>query len=93
MPDINANGSVNGVGALVIDMSTRQTAETELLEVQPRLSDGIEVTPGSFACYDNDDRQQIFNSQYYKMYPQSADLIRVGNTFEEIIRGGVARGQ
>ena len=93
VPDINADGSVNGVVALVIDVSTQQKAETELLEAQRRFSDAIEAIPDGFAYYDSDDRLQIFNSQYYKMYPQSADLIRVGNTFEEIIRGGVARGQ
>ncbi|MAA98405.1 MAG: hypothetical protein CMN86_08935 [Stappia sp.] len=53
----------------------------------------IEALPDAFVLYDPDDRLVICNSRYRELYATSADVIRVGNRFEEMLRAGVARGQ
>lgn len=58
-----------------------------------QLAEAIEAIDDGFALYGPDDRLVTFNSRYRTYYDASSDLISVGKTFEEIIRGGVASGQ
>jgi len=78
--------------ALVVDVSEQHAVESELRTAKTRFSDAIEAIPDGFAYYDSEDRLQIFNSQYHRIYSSSTDKIAIGYTFEEIIRDGVARG-
>ena len=92
VPDVNADGTVVGMVALVVDVSEQHAVESELRTAKTRFSDAIEAIPDGFAYYDSEDRLQIFNSQYHRIYSSSTDKIAIGYTFEEIIRDGVARG-
>lgn len=58
-----------------------------------QLSDAIEALDDGFAVFDPSDRLSISNSRYRQIYRTSADLLSPGATFEEILRGGVERGQ
>lgn len=64
----------------------RETAQRQLIRAIENLNDG-------FALYDTDDRLVLFNQRYKDFYQKSADLLVHGARFEDIIRGGVARGQ
>ena len=93
VPDVAADGTVLGFVALVIDIAEQRRIEEELDAARTRFSDAISAIPDGFAYYDRDDRLRIFNEQYRTFYSRSADLMVPGASFEEIIRGGVARGQ
>jgi diguanylate cyclase (GGDEF)-like protein/PAS domain S-box-containing protein len=61
-------------------------------EARNRLTDAIEAAPDGFVYYDKDDRLTLCNERYRELFPESADLIVPGKTFEEIVRQSVARG-
>jgi signal transduction histidine kinase len=58
-----------------------------------RLWAAIETIPDGFVLFDRDDRLVICNERYRAIYSLSADAIRPGAPFEDILRHGVARGQ
>ncbi len=58
-----------------------------------RLVDAIETIPEGFALYDALDRLAVCNERYRTIYANSAPAMRVGNTFEAIVRYGAERGQ
>ncbi len=53
----------------------------------------IEAIDEAFVVYDADDKLLFCNEKYRDMYRSSAEVIEPGNTFEQIIRYGVERGQ
>lgn len=58
-----------------------------------RLSLAIETIPQGFALFDADDRLTVFNNAYREIYATSADVIRPGIRFEDLLRAGLERGQ
>ena len=93
VPDVDCDGSVNGFVALVVDISRQHAIECRMRAAQTRFADAIEAIPDAFAYYDADDKLRIFNSQYNAMFAISGDSIAVGNSFEDILRAGLAQGQ
>jgi PAS domain S-box-containing protein len=70
-----------------------EDGETRVLAAQALLQEAIEAVPDGFVMYDADDKLIWCNQKYRDVYAQSADVIRPGATFEEVIRTGVARGE
>jgi signal transduction histidine kinase/CheY-like chemotaxis protein/HPt (histidine-containing phosphotransfer) domain-containing protein len=68
-------------------------ATAELENVRYQLIQAIEAVTEGFVYYNEDDVLTICNERYRQIYPESADLLQVGNQFEDIIRIGVDRGQ
>ncbi|MDX1709918.1 MAG: adenylate/guanylate cyclase domain-containing protein [Rhodovibrionaceae bacterium] len=65
----------------------------EIREMRRRLSDAIESISEAFSLYDSDDRLVVCNSKYRSLlYPEIADEIVPGMTFEAIVRRAVERG-
>jgi two-component system, cell cycle sensor histidine kinase PleC len=60
---------------------------------EQQLIDSIEALDDGFAVFDSTDRLKVSNSRYREIYRTSSDLLVPGTTFEDILRGGVARGQ
>ncbi|WP_156943775.1 putative bifunctional diguanylate cyclase/phosphodiesterase [Roseivivax isoporae] len=60
---------------------------------EDRLWAAIEALPDAFVLYDAEDRVALFNTKYRDLYAASAGAIRIGATFEEILRAGLAHGQ
>ncbi|MFC2968157.1 ATP-binding protein [Acidimangrovimonas pyrenivorans] len=58
-----------------------------------RLLGAINAINDGFALYDAQDRLILCNQKYRDLYKKSADTMVPGNTFEHILRVGVARGQ
>ncbi len=60
---------------------------------EEQLSDAIEALDDGFALFDADDKLKISNRRYHDLYGTSGDLLLPGASFEDILRGGVARKQ
>ena len=78
-----ADGGIVGIG----------TDITAIKRAERQLRDGIEAISEAFMLYDRNDRVVMFNQRMLDYYPATKNLIRPGATFEEMLRGAVARGQ
>jgi signal transduction histidine kinase/integral membrane sensor domain MASE1 len=70
---------------LVASLSERRAAER-------RLRDAVESIGAGFALFDAEDRLVLSNSTHQEMYIENRNLMVPGTKFEDILRGGVARG-
>ncbi|QDO97453.1 PAS domain-containing protein [Ferrovibrio terrae] len=77
-----ADGGIVGIG----------TDITAVKEAERRLYDAIDSVNEGFILYDKDDRVVLFNQRIRDHFPELADIIQPGVTFEEITRAGVTRG-
>ncbi len=68
-------------------------ARAEAEAASSRLSEAIANISEGFVLYDAQDRLVISNAKYREYYNLSADAIRPGRRFEDILRAGVERGQ
>ena len=82
-----------GMVLIYQDITERKVREAEVRRADLLLRTAIATLNEGFVLYDPDDRLLLCNEPYRKMFAVTGDLIREGNTFEAIIRGGVARGQ
>ena len=88
--------TIDGEAVLIVglnDVTALKEVEREALRARSRLDDALESIPDGFALYDADDRLVWCNERYREVYPRHADAIVPGNTFEEMMRDGVARGE
>ncbi|MGL4397681.1 MAG: PAS-domain containing protein, partial [Hyphomicrobium sp.] len=60
---------------------------------QMRIWAAIEAIPDGFVLFDREDRLMVCNQRYRDLYPESADAIVPGATFESILRHGLTNGQ
>jgi two-component system, cell cycle sensor histidine kinase PleC len=82
------------------DITERKLSEMVLKETNARavttharLNSAIEVINQGFALFDADDRLVLCNNRYRDIVcPGEQDFVRIGATFEEIIREVIARG-
>jgi len=74
------------------DITERLRAERQAQEANVYLRDVIEAMPAGLIIYDHDDRYVLCNRRFEALYPKTADLRVPGMRFEDIIRGGLARG-
>lgn len=79
--------------ALNLALRQRERVDAERAAARAMLENAIESLPDGFCMYDADDRLIVANTRYRELYARSADHIRVGATFESIIRGGAENGQ
>ncbi|SMY09135.1 putative bifunctional diguanylate cyclase/phosphodiesterase [Flavimaricola marinus] len=78
---------------LGLDLSQQRAAEIAALTAQTTLKNAIETLPDGFVLYDKDDRLVVCNDRYRETYALSADAMRPGAAFEDILRVGLQRGQ
>ncbi len=75
-------------------LQTRLTAaQAEIETVKSRFAYTVNSIPEGFAMFDRDDILVAFNSKYAELYKHSAPAIKVGATFESIMRYGLEHGQ
>ncbi|MFN4153763.1 MAG: response regulator [Paracoccaceae bacterium] len=60
---------------------------------QMRIWAAIEAIPDGFVLFDREDRLLTCNQRYRDMNTESADILRPGVTFEDILRNGLAHGK
>ena len=58
-----------------------------------RIWAAIEAIPDGFVLFDREDRLLTCNQRYRDLYPESAEAMVPGATFESILRFGLERGQ
>jgi len=75
------------------ESAERRRTERELEKVHQRLTSAIESLPDGFAIFDCDDRLVLTNEKYKEIYAESVPAIRLGTTFEELVRYGLDHGQ
>ena len=89
-----------GTMFIIRDITDRKQVLSEVMAadlrsktLESRLLDAIETMTEGFALFDAEERLVIFNSRYRdEIWPQFADILRPGITFEEILRTAFARG-
>ncbi|MBT5413390.1 MAG: PAS domain S-box protein, partial [Rhodospirillaceae bacterium] len=92
-PTFDAERNFKGYRGTGTDITAQVEAETEAERTRTLLAEAVEALAEGFAMFDPDDRLVLCNSKFREMYPQSADLIRPGIVFEDMMRGAVERGQ
>ncbi|MFN4090166.1 MAG: PAS domain S-box protein, partial [Alphaproteobacteria bacterium] len=65
---------------------------TDLRRAQHLLRDAVESIPAGVLLFDAEDRLVLTNQRNNALLPGQADLHRWGGTFEEMLRGALARG-
>lgn len=70
-----------------------QEVASKASKAERRLVEAVDALPDGLVFYDDEDRLVLSDKRYREIYAESADLIVPGARFEDIIRGGVERGQ
>lgn len=74
------------------DISRLKEAEAKVRETEELLRSGIETIDEALVIFDPDDRLVYCNKRYRDTYPTIRDIIRVGVSFEQIVRTWKERG-
>jgi len=77
---------------IILDVSRIKAAEIAAEAAQSQLVDAIESSSEGFALFDANDRLAVFNQRYIELYPQLADVIKAGVSFETLERAAIERG-
>lgn len=91
-PHREADGSVvwNGV---ILDQTRIKEAELEANAASRRTRDAIiESIPQAFALYDPDDCLVTWNSRFLELYPELADVIVTGTSYESLLHAEISAG-
>ena len=75
------------------DISERRAAQAEVQRASDLLRGSIDALDDAYSLFDPQDRLVLCNQRYRDLYPLAADMMVPGNSFEQIIRAGAARGQ
>lgn len=81
-----------------IELSDRRTHEDDVVSViidktgEMRIWAAIEALPDAFVLFDRDERLLAFNRQYVELFPDSADHMIRGVTFEHLLRDSLGKG-
>jgi len=92
-PMDSAEGEPIGVVALIRDLSEIYKAQEDRLRAETILNTALGSISDGFVVYDDQDRLVLCNDAYRKIYSISAPAIKVGRTFESVIRYGLKHGQ
>jgi len=86
-------GVITGTAGTLTDITERKQFEESLGQAKTLLLSSIDTIDEAFVIYDPDDRLYLCNDQYRKFYQASAPVIKVGNSFEDILRFGLKHEQ
>jgi len=68
-------------------------SEAERRETETMLTSAIEAIDEAFAVYDANDCLLFCNEKYRNLYPDAADIVMPGNSYEAILRAAAQRSQ
>jgi PAS domain S-box-containing protein len=92
-PVFDDAGVFQGYRGSARDVTAEMKAQERAGLVEDRLQDAIESLEDAFALYDADDRLVLWNDAFERMNSRVTDVLKVGTTFENLMRVAVARGQ
>ena len=87
------DGEAIGTVALIRDLSEVYKARAKRLRAEAILNTALDTIAEGFVVYDDQDRLVLCNDAYREIYALSAPAIRIGNTFETVLRYGLEHGQ
>jgi len=93
MPVFDGDGEIQGYRGTGSDVTDQVEALHRAVVAEQQLRTAIDSLQEGFVLFDSDDRLLMCNDKYREIYAESADLLVEGVQFEDIIRGGVERGQ
>lgn len=76
----------DALGRLATANAELAQAHATAEEAQTRLRDAIDSINEGFVLFDAEDRLVLFNEAYLSFWPEIADQIRQGQSFDEIVR-------
>ena len=85
--------SLVDLSRIAVDELRLKSARCEAEYARRQLYDAIEALPDGFILFDENDRLTAFNSRMLELYPENAKSLKIGRTFEEIVRDAIACGQ
>ena len=91
-PIFDGEGEIDGIGAVVSDVTEQRAAQAKALAVEQRLAEAMDALPVGFVLFDAEDRLAMCNARFRALYGYESDAGLAGMSFEEILRDGVARG-
>ena len=77
----------------VKEVAREEVALQKAATAEAMLMTAIETLPDGFVIYDDEDRLVICNERYLDFYAESAEAMRPGARFEDILRHGLQRFQ
>lgn len=92
-PMFDEQGGFLGYIGTGSDITDRVRAEEDLRNSERRLSEAVEALPDAFAVFDADDYLIACNERYRTLFRRAAAVIRVGSSFEQILRCSVLNGE
>ncbi len=99
-PLIEEDGSCTGFVSVQTDVTDRkaQHAEQERLKAEAerahnRLQTAIDALPDAFVSFDAEDRLAVFNQKFVDLYPRSADGVRLGVNWQELLEYRLRNGE
>ena len=91
------NGCIVSITSDITELKNREQAlrrsEARAAAAQARLQEAIESLSEGFALYDAEDRLVLCNRMYREIYARTGDDLKLGSTFEEMLRIGAARNE
>lgn len=79
--------------ALDAALNQRERVEAERAQARRVLENALDSMSDGFVMWDEEDRLLVTNQRYREIYARTGDAIRLGATFEEVVRAGIAAGQ
>ncbi|HKI98403.1 MAG TPA: SpoIIE family protein phosphatase [bacterium] len=89
-PVRRADGAIEAVVNIAVDVSELRRAEREALLAHQRLTDAMESLPAAFYLYDAQERLIMANSTATQYYPDEAYILRPGASYNDIMRAGLS---
>lgn len=91
--DRDAEGQACTMAGIHLDITERRQAQAEVQRSALVLHSAINALDEAFVVFDPEDRLLMCNEKYREVYRLSAEVIRPGVPFEELLRHGLQRGQ
>ncbi len=88
----DAEGNFEGIVYAARDITERNQAEREIAEKSALLETTFENMTRGFAIYDADFKIAAFNQRYVELMDYPPELIRIGQSAEEVLRFKAERG-
>ncbi len=94
---IGLSGTKRKAGREAADDLARKRAEAEVAiaearKANERLQEAFDLLPQGVVFLDPEGRYILWNEKYADIYHRSADLFKVGGSFKDTLRAGIARG-
>ncbi|WP_135075124.1 PAS domain S-box protein [Terasakiella sp. SH-1] len=90
IPFFAPNGELLGFRGIDRNITERHNSNIKVRKLQSQLNLAIESMSEGFALFDADDKMVACNDVYREMYATHVHAIKPGNSFEAILRAGIA---